>query len=134
MAAACAEAFVRDNGYTDRPSLPVDQVAWESIEMPFVGPESLLALRKGTIEPRAEWLCPARFLRKAEQGYTVGFRYRHSPSIDSLLRRNGIPGPDTVLRAVSMSRGYRELRMEHMPLVVGDPDLFHSHCQQLKAK
>lgn len=130
-AVRCAETFVARNGYTTAPATErLDRIAWETVEEPLP-PAEIVALRRGELEPRAEWLCTLRFLRLREPGFTVGFRLRSTPLIDTLQMHRNFPSLDTLLRAVTMDTMFSDLRMEHMPLIVGDKEFLDSSCAPL---
>ena len=108
-AVACAEAFVRDNGYTDTPALAdTTRLVPESIEWTG-GWAARLDFRRGQLAPRAVAVCPW-ITGSRTPGFTVVF-----------ARRAPAPGA----RAVVMLADYTLLEVEHQdldPAALWDPE------------
>jgi hypothetical protein len=90
MARHCAEAFVRDNGYTDRPA--EDSTRWVREREDAVAWPLLLATRSGTLDPTASTVQCSR------RECVVLFR----------LRR---PGLVCAYRAVSMTQVFTRIHL-----------------------
>ena len=90
MARHCAEAFVRDNGYTDRPA--EDSTRWVRERDDAVAWPRLLAARSGTLEPAATTV------QCSQRECLVLFR----------LRR---PGVACAYRAVSMTQVFTRIHL-----------------------
>ena len=126
VAVQCAEDFVVRNGYTDLPGDP-STVAGESIEISGT-PQEVIARRRGTLDRRAAllcWLKPAYDTAVSTpgmrgRGYEVGFL---------------APGEVAAkyARVVSMDRSYRQLRMQHLPLIVDAALADTTVCRALRA-
>ena len=125
VAVQCAEDFVIRNGYTEQPGDP-STVAGESIEISGT-PEEVLSRRRGTLDRRAALLCWLR------------------PTHDTAVSAPGMRGPGYEVgflapgevapryaRAVSMDASYRQLRMQHLPLIVDAALADTTICQSLR--
>jgi hypothetical protein len=111
----CAEKFVIDNGYTDRPA-DRSRLASESIER-AESMEQLLSWRHNSLKLPAIGVCPKGEL---EDDWTVIFE---RPEPDNR---------DDTGRAVTMKADYTSLRMEHMEIgfeVLSDPS---AGCKDLR--
>ena len=92
-AIACAEKFVRRNGYTSLPASADSSMISREAEEPAGSVAELLDRRRDTLEPQAFGIC----VGNAGEGYVVPFRYR--------------AGSKTRARAVVMSVAFDQLRV-----------------------
>jgi hypothetical protein len=108
-----AEAFVTDNGYTDRPATRTgDKLSRESIDDD--DPAERLRVRHNTLKAKACRVAPGEAWSKAD-GWTVVFcynteRYRDDPEISRLIVDRG--------RAVVMGPDGREPRILHVNIAL----------------
>ena len=125
VAVQCAEDFVVRNGYTDLPGDSSTMVG-ESIEISGT-PQEVIARRRGTLDRRAALLCWLR------------------PAQDTLVSTPGMRGPGYEVgflapgevaakyaRVVSMDTSYRQLRMQHLPLIVDAALVDTTVCRALR--
>lgn len=123
-AVACAEAFIRRNGYTDAaPVHDSTQLAAESYPLPL-GLAELLEMRRGSLEPRAYGVCRST----GWHAYTVVFRLASSgEDLDprSEARRQ------TTGRAVTMDGSYQHVVMQHREFSIAAIDQPHQGCRRL---
>jgi hypothetical protein len=96
-AVACAEEFIRRNGYTSHPAADSTLLATESIEWGV----SLLEGRHDSLAERAFGVCTGG---GDSHAFTVVFTYRE--------------GSKEVARAVTMSREFTELRVQHVDFIL----------------
>jgi hypothetical protein len=115
-----AEAFVADNGYTDRPAtLTGDKVFRESID--DKDPAERLRFRQNTLKAKACRVAPGDAWTKAD-GWTVVFcynteRYRNDPEMSQLIVDRG--------RAVVMGPDGRDPRILHVDIALDAPGFRH---------
>lgn len=109
QAVACAEEFIARNGYTDAEP-DTARLATESIEWGSV--EETLKRRRGSLESRAAGICGDA----TGYDHTIVFRYRSS---------------QTGARAVTMTRHFDGLRMQHVDFILANVTAPRHGCRPL---
>ena len=99
-AVACAEEFIKANGYTQAPALPPEKLTFESIE--WGEPGRLAEFRHNTLQPKAIGYFRGR--RGQSHGWTVVFCYTGGIS----------GGEEPAGRAVTMDEDGSAPRVEHV--------------------
>jgi hypothetical protein len=126
-AVACAEAFIRRNGYTEaRPISDSTQLAAESYELPVRSLAELLEMRRGSLVSRAYGVCRL----SGWHAYTVVFRL---PLRDTLDVRSEV-ARQTTGRAITMDSTYQHVTMQHRDFSIAAIDQPHQGCHRLSTR
>jgi hypothetical protein len=117
-AIACAEEFVRRNGYTEAPPTADSLLAFESIES-VNSLRELLERRHDTLGERAFAVC----IGKADGDGLTG----HSYAVVFLVRITSLPHA----RVVTMSAQFDQLRVQHRGFVFSHVEDRHFGCRSV---
>jgi hypothetical protein len=116
-AVAAAEAFIRQNGYTNQPADPA-AVKWDIMEgaIPSAGvpPKVLLQWRRNTVVGQAYGF--SRHRSRDRAGWTVYFE--HNPAFLKRLPKASTESREVTGRSVEVSPDLTELDMPHMDIIL----------------
>ena len=115
-AVTCAEWFIVQQGFTDRPVTDTNAIVWDILDHVSESRAAALARRTSTLRPHAYGICVNPNDRA---GYIVVFLHAFAA------------GADSSARGVWMSRGFAHMRVVHQDLRLAAVDQREVGCRPL---